>query len=80
MRAPATTDAHGNRYAAVHVEELDDWAWVLARLEDWLSHAQPETAEDWAEVTGPCGARLEDIASTLGRWAARMRDLAEGRQ
>ena len=34
-----TTDTHGNRYAAVPVAELDDWAWMLSRLEDWLGHA-----------------------------------------
>ena len=26
-----TTDVHGNRYAQVHVEELDEWAWMLGQ-------------------------------------------------
>jgi len=76
---PITTDRHGNRYAAVHVEELDEWAWLLGRLEDWLLHAQDETVEDWAEFTGPCGARIEEITYMLGNWSVRMQALAEGR-
>jgi hypothetical protein len=80
MSAPAiTTDVHGNRYAAVHVEELDEWARLLCRIEDWLLHAEPETAVDWAGFSGPGGGRLDDIVRVLGRWAVRMRDLAEGR-
>lgn len=75
---PITTDVHGNRYAAVHVEELDEWAWLLGRLEDWLAHTQPDTADDWAEFTGPCGSRLDDIVYVLGHWVIRMRNLAEG--
>lgn len=74
-----TTDVHGNRYAAVHVEELDEWAWLLSRLEDWLLHAQPETIDDWNHFTGPSGPRLDDIVYVLGHWTIRMRALAEGR-
>jgi len=73
-----TTDVYGNRYAAVHVEELDEWQWLLARLEDWLDHADPETAADWAAFFGPCGPRLEEITYVLGQWSIRMRNLAEG--
>lgn len=76
---PITTDIHGNRYAAVHVEELDEWAWLLARLGAWLEHASDETVKDWAEFAGPCGARIEDIVYVLGHWNIRMRALAEGR-
>ncbi|MDQ3454800.1 MAG: hypothetical protein M3513_04910 [Actinomycetota bacterium] len=47
MTAPADpTDIHGDRYAAVHVEELDEWAWLLSRIKDWLLHAQDETIAD----------------------------------
>lgn len=74
-----TTDDYGNHYAAVHVEELDEWAWLLARLEDWLLHARPETVEDWDEFSGPGGARIGDVVYVLGHWAIRMRNLAEGR-
>jgi hypothetical protein len=74
-----TTDIHGNRYAAVHVEELDEWAWTLGQLEDWLLHAAEETVEDWAEFTGPCGPRLDHIIYVLGHWSVRMGNLAEGR-
>ena len=36
-----TTDAHGNRYAALPVEELDDWGWLLVRLEDCWGTPDP---------------------------------------
>lgn len=75
MNAPLITDAHGNRYAPVHVEELDEWAWLLDRLEDWLSHAQPETIEDWDDFPGP---GIDDVVYVLGHWSIRMRNLAEG--
>ena len=80
MTAPViATDDHGNRYAAVHVEELDEWAWLLGRLEDWLLRASDDTAQDWAEFSGPCGARIDEIVHVLGNWSIRMRALAEGR-
>jgi hypothetical protein len=79
MNAPAiTTDRFGNRYAAVAVDELDEWAWLLGRLEDWLLHASTETVEDWVDFTGPCGPRLEQIVYMLGHYSLRMRHLAEG--
>jgi hypothetical protein len=79
MNAPAiTTDGFGNRYAAVAVDELDEWAWLLGRLEDWLLHAATETVEDWVNFTGPCGPRLEQIVYMLGHYSLRMRHLAEG--
>lgn len=76
---PIATDMHGNRYATVHVEELDEWSWLLAQLEDWLRHASDDTVEDWNHFTGPCGARIEDIVYVLSHWSVRMRALAEGR-
>lgn len=80
MTAPTiATDDYGNRYAPVHVEELDEWAWMLGRLEDWLAHAQDETIEDWATFAGHGGARIDDIVYVLGNWSIRMRNLAEGR-
>ncbi|MGQ0616403.1 MAG: hypothetical protein ACT4PW_05350 [Acidimicrobiia bacterium] len=75
---PITTDVHGNRYAAVHVEELDEWAWMLAQLEDWLLHAAAETVEDWGEFCGPCGPGLDQVIYVLGHWTVRMRRLAQG--
>jgi len=74
-----TTDVYGNRYAAVPVEELDEWRWLLVRLEDWLLNADPQTAADWAEFTGPCGPRLEQIIYVLGHWSIRMGNLAGDR-
>lgn len=77
--AAITTDAHGDRYAAVHVEELDEWAWLLGRVEDWLLHAHAETIADWARFAGPCGEDIGEVTDTLGRATVRMRDLAQGR-
>jgi len=80
MSAPViTTDPHGNRHAAVDIAELDDWAWMLSRLEDWLGHhAGPETVDDWADFAGPGGVRLDQIVYVLGHWVPRMRALAAG--
>lgn len=74
-----TTDIHGDRYAAVHVEELDEWAWLLGRIEDWLLHAHDATVADWVQFAGPCGEDIDDLTDTLGRASVRMRDLARGR-
>ena len=80
MTAPVLiTDVHGDRYAPVHVEELDDWAWLLGRIEDWLLHADHATIADWAQFTGPCGEGIDDVIDALGRASVRMRDLARGR-
>ncbi len=80
MSAPVmSTDHFGNRYAAVAVEELDEWAWLLGQLEDWLGHAQPDTVADWEDFAGPCGTGLEQIVYVLGHWSIRMAKLAEGR-
>jgi hypothetical protein len=74
-----TTDRFGNRYAAVPVEELDEWAWMIGQLEDWLLHAAEDTVEDWASFTGPCGPPIKDVVYVLGHWSVRMRRFAEGR-
>ena len=58
--------------------EFDEWRWLLARLDDWLLHADPETAADWADFTGSCGPRMQDVIYVLGQWSIRMRHLAEG--
>ena len=79
MSAPLITDSHGDRYAPVHIEELDEWAWLLGHIEDWLLHAGDDTLSDYNEFTGPCGPRLEHVTYTLGHMAVRMRNLAEGR-
>ena len=79
MTAPLSTDAHGNRYASVHIEELDEWAWLIARIEDWLLHAGDDTIGDYNHFTGPCGPRVGDVTYTLGHMVVRMRNLAQGR-
>jgi hypothetical protein len=80
MSAPTiTTDIHGDRYAPVHVDELDQWAWLLGRVEDWLLHAHDETVADWAQFAGPQGQDIADVTDALGRTSVRMRDLAAGR-
>jgi hypothetical protein len=70
--ADVTTDTYGNRYIA----ELDDWAWMLARLEVWLGDAGPETVDDWADFVGPGGIGLDQVVYVLSHWAPRMRALA----
>lgn len=72
------TDTHGNCYAPVDIEELDEWAWLLGRLEDWLAHACDETVEDWNDFTGPCSARIDDVVYVLDHWTVRMANRAEG--
>ncbi len=80
MTAPTiVSDVHGDRYACVHIEELDGWAWLLGRIEDWLLHAHHDTVADWAQFSEPRGDDIADIADMLGRWSVRMRNLAEGR-
>ena len=64
------------RFHSIAVHRYAVPAWLLGRLEDWLLHASPETIEDWDDFTGPCGARIEDIAYMLGHWSIRMRNLA----
>jgi hypothetical protein len=73
------TDENGVVCAAVPVEELEDWAWLLRRLEEWLGDATAETRRDWEAFSGPCGSSLEDVVAVLGRWALRMGWLAMGR-
>lgn len=78
-QAAITADVPGEGYAAVHVEELDHWAWLLGRIEDWLLHAHEETIADWAQFAGPRGERIDEVTDTLGRATVRMHDLAQGR-
>ena len=84
MTAPVTvtsliTDAHGDRYAPVFVDELTDWSWLLRQLEDWLLHADHDTIADWTQFAGPRGTTVDDLIDMLGRWSVRMRNLAQGR-
>ena len=79
MTPAIITDSHGDRYTPVHVDELDEWAWLLRLVEDWLGHAGHDTVADWARFAGPCGEHIDDVADTLGRASLRMRDLAKGR-
>lgn len=74
-----TADVHGDRYAAVCVEELDHSAWLLGRIEDWLLHAHDDTIADWAQFAGPCGEDIDEVIDTLGRATVRMPDPAQGR-
>lgn len=78
MTAPLVTDTHGNRYAPVGIEELDEWAWLIARIEEWLLHAGDDTIADYNESTGPCGPSVDDVTYTLGHMVVRMRNLAKG--
>lgn len=46
------TDEHGNRYAAVHVEDVEEWAGLLSRIGEWLGQA----LNSWLRGTAESGA------------------------
>ncbi len=73
-------DGAGNRWAAVAAEELEEWAWLLAWLEDWLIYADHDTAANWADFAGPRCGSLDDVAVMLGQRVVRMRRLAAAAQ
>lgn len=64
------------RLVGVAAGELDEWAWLMAHVADWLAHAGPAASADHRRFTEPCGPRLEDVAWTLGAMSERMRALA----
>ncbi len=72
------TDEHGNRYATVHVENVEEWAGLLSWIGEWLGQAQPETVEDWTGFFGPNRLSLDVVAEILGEWSVAMRGLVEG--
>jgi hypothetical protein len=59
--------------------ELDEWAWLMALLEDWLATSDNDTRRDYTDHVGPCGPQLADVVWTLGSMAARMRNLTGSR-
>lgn len=63
---------------AVAAWELDEWAWLCARLEEWLSDADWDTRKDYEDHTWPRGPKLNDVTWQLASMANRMRNLASG--
>ncbi len=68
-----------DRVVAVEAGELDEWAWLMAFIEEWLGNSEIETRRDFADHAGPCGPRLADVVATLDNMAIRMWALAGGR-
>lgn len=68
-----------DRVVGVVAGELDEWAWLMALLEDWLGNSDHDTRRDYAEHVGPCGPKLADVVWTLASMAQRMRNLAGSR-
>jgi len=74
----ATSDPE--RIVGVPAGELDEWAWLMAHVADWLAAAGPEVVEDHRRFVGPGGSpRLPDVAWALRAMSERMRALAGGR-
>ncbi len=76
-------DKFGRPMAAVYTDDLDDWVWILERVERWLASASTATRRDYdrfvAERYGPCdGPCLSDVAWMLSAIAWRMRTLVAG--
>ena len=75
MTPPPLTDAHGNRYAPVHVDDLEDWADLVGLIEDWLLHASDETLAELADF-GPTRRPVDPLIRDLGALCVRLRRLA----
>ena len=58
--------------------ELDEWSWLCARLEEWLSDCDWDTRRDYEDHTWPQGPKLDDLVWQLASMANRMRRLASG--
>jgi hypothetical protein len=58
----------------VDAGELDEWAWLLSHVEDWLLHAQPDTIADYQDFAR--SPRFDDVVATLGQFSVRMHRLA----
>ncbi|MGH9009669.1 MAG: hypothetical protein ACRDYF_07455 [Acidimicrobiia bacterium] len=58
--------------------ELDEWAWVCARLEDWMLHCDEDIQRDYRAFAWPTGPKFDDLTWQLAAMADRMRRLASG--
>ncbi len=45
-------DGEGDEFVRVHVEELDEIAWTLGLIEDWLLHTTDDVYADLAAFAG----------------------------
>ncbi|HXW32522.1 MAG TPA: hypothetical protein VEJ21_05455 [Acidimicrobiales bacterium] len=76
-------DAFGMPMAAVYVDDLADWCWVLERAEYFFANASQPTRDDYArfitERYGPCGTpSLGDLHWVLSSMRWRIRALVDG--
>jgi hypothetical protein len=77
------SDAYGDVMTAVYVHDLDDWAFALGRIEDWIANAEEETHDDYARHVAErygrhAGPQLPELMWMVGTMAARMRALVDG--
>lgn len=68
------------RIVRVAAWELDEWAWLCARLEEWLSDCDWDTKRDFEDhyPVRYGGPKLDDVTWMLASMANRMRNLASG--
>ncbi len=67
-----------DRIVRVAAWELDEWAWLCARLGAWLTDAGWDVRRDYQDHTWPLGPPLDDVTWQLASMALRMRRLASG--
>ncbi len=72
------TSVDYERVVRVAAWELDEWSWLCARLEEWLSDCDWDTRRDYEDHTPSWGPKLDDVTWQLASMANRMRRLASG--
>ena len=76
MTHPHPTHRDGEPMVVLAVDEVDDLARLLDRVEDWLRHAGGDTFDDLAQFfNGPGNGMLAatGLIDLLGRHAAALR-------
>jgi hypothetical protein len=76
-------DAFGMPMAAIYVDDLADWCWVLERAAHFFANASEATRADYArfisERYGPCGTpSVGDLHWVLSSIVWRVRQLVDG--
>lgn len=77
MTVPHQDRVHRDRVIEVDAGELDDWAWLLGHLHDWLSHTNKATIADYHRFDNPYD-RFDQIVVTLENFSVRAGRLAHG--
>ena len=77
------SDAYGDVMTVVYLHDLDDWAFALGRIEDWLANAGEETFDDYARhiverYGSHAGPQLSELAWMVAAMVGRMRALVNG--